>query len=46
VFVALDDPYWVKFYENNYKREDNWRLPSALAWDHKPYGIIGEALNL
>ena len=44
--MNADDPYWVEFQRKNYRREDNWRLPSIHAWDHKPYGIMGEILDL
>jgi len=44
--MTMDDPYWVKFQKENYRREDNWRLPSVHAWEHKPYGILGEVLDL
>ena len=46
VMLTYDDPYLRQQYELNYKRTDNWRLPSVMAWDHKPYGLIGEALGL
>lgn len=45
VFFTMDDPYWVRFQQQNYRREDNWRLPSIMAWDHKPYGLVGEVLD-
>jgi len=45
-FVCYDDPYWQEFKKKNYKREDNWRYPSVLAWDHKPHGIIGEVIDI
>jgi len=32
--------------KKNYKREDNWRYPSMLAWDHKQHGIIGEVIDI
>jgi len=32
--------------QKNYRREDNWRAPSIFVWDHKPYGILGEVLDL
>ena len=46
VFMTMDDPYWVEFARKNYKREDNWRMPSILAWKHKPLGLLGEVLGL
>lgn len=46
VFMNVDDPYMHQFQRENYRREDNWRLPSIHAWDHKPYGIFGEILDL
>lgn len=46
VFFTADDPYWIEFKQRNYRREDNWKGPSIFAWDHKPYGILGEVLDL
>ena len=46
IFYNVDDPYWQAFQQNNYRREDNWRMPSALAWDHKPKGLLGEVLDI
>ena len=36
----------AEFYRKNWRREDNWRLPSIFAWDHKPRGILGEVFDL
>lgn len=44
--MVVDDPYWADWMDKNYRREDNWRGPSPMAWDHKPYGIFGEVLDL
>ena len=44
--MTYDDPYWQDFHKRNYRREDNWRLPSIMAWDHKPNGIAGEIIDL
>lgn len=44
--VNLDDPYWKEFYERNHKATDHFRLPSALAWDYKEDGFIGELFDL
>lgn len=46
VSFALDDPYWHEWLHKNYRREENWRGPSVYAWDHKPYGILGEVLDM
>lgn len=43
---ALDDPYWRDFIAKNSRREDNWRTPSMLAWNHKQYGLLGEILDI
>jgi len=45
VSMAVDDPYWAQWMDKNYRREDNWRAPSAMAWDHKHNGILGEVLD-
>lgn len=44
--VSLDDPYWSEYYERNFRAQDQFRLPSALAWDHKQDGIVGEVVDL
>ena len=44
--ICKDDPYWEEFFAKNYKKEDNWRYPSYLAWDHKKYGILGEIIDM
>lgn len=46
VFFNVDDPYWQDFAQKNYRREDNWRVPSVLAWDHKPRGLLGEIIDI
>jgi hypothetical protein len=30
----------------NRKRQHIWKTPSILAWDHKPYGIVGEIFDM
>jgi hypothetical protein len=42
----MDDPYWREFMEKNSKRENIWRTPSIMAWDHKRYGIVGEVVDV
>jgi hypothetical protein len=32
--------------DRNTRREDKWRTPSILAWNHKRYGIIGEVIDV
>jgi hypothetical protein len=44
--VCMDDPYWREFMEKNSKRENIWRTPSILAWNHKRYGIVGEVVDV
>ena len=44
--VAAGDPYWRDFYERNHRAQDHFKLPSALAWDHKEDGILGELFDL
>ena len=41
----LDDPYWVKFMNRNTSRTKMWKLPSHLAWNHRPRGIIDEVID-
>ncbi len=45
-FYVMDDPYWQEFTAKNSKVADVWRTPSMLAWDHKPYGVLGEVVNI
>ena len=45
VFFCMDDPYWQEFMEKNSKRHLQWKLPSFLAWNHKPEGILGEIID-
>jgi hypothetical protein len=44
--MSLDDPYWQEFYAKNERRSQQWRLPSHLAWYHKPHGIAGEVIDM
>lgn len=44
--INMDDPYWQKFFEKNYRIEDQYKLPSAHAYDHKEYGILSEILDI
>ena len=43
---ALDDPHFRESLMKNRKREDQWRNPSALAWDHKKFGLLGEVVDM
>jgi len=42
----MEDPYWQDFMAKNSRREDIWRTPSMFTWHHKPYGIIGEVVDV
>ena len=42
----MDDPYWQQFFERNYRQTDRYKHPSAMAWDHKEHGILGEILDI
>jgi len=44
--VSRDDPYWQDFFERNYRITDRYKLPSAMAWDHKEHGLIGEVIDV
>jgi hypothetical protein len=33
-------------YLKNRKREHQHNLPSPMAWDHKKWGVIGEAIDM
>ena len=47
VIHTMDDPYWKEFMERNmYKRTTQWKIPSAFAWNHKPYGIFSEVIDM
>ena len=41
-----DDPYWQNLIEKNYRKQDHYKVPSAMAWDHKEHGIIGEIMDV
>lgn len=43
--VNMDDPYWQDYFARNYRAQDHYKLPSAMAWDHKEYGILGEIID-
>ena len=45
IFCA-DDPYFRDLTQRNYRREDRFKAPSVYAWEHKPYGILGEIFNM
>ena len=44
--VSADDPYWRDFFERNHRAQDHFKLPSAVAWNHKEDGILGELFDL
>lgn len=46
VFLNWDDPYWQDKFEKNWRRVDQYKLPSMFAWDHKKYGILGEVMDM
>ena len=41
-----DDPYWQSLIEKNYRKQDHYKVPSAMAWDHKEHGLVGEIVDL
>lgn len=43
--VNTEDPYWIDFFEKNYRTQDIYKLPSAMAWDYNPNGILDEILD-
>jgi len=43
---SKDDPYWMNWMAKNSRRVDNYRTPSAMAYTHKPYGLLGEVVNV
>jgi len=43
---CMDDPYWKELFDRNYKRQHTWKLPSILAWKHKPHGMYGEVFDI
>ena len=45
IFCA-DDPYFRDLTQRNYRREDRFKAPSVYAWEHKPYGILGEIFDM
>lgn len=42
----MDDPYWVQFMEKNYRAQDFYKIPSAMAWDYNPNGILDEVIDM
>lgn len=44
--INMDDPYWQQFFEKNYRIEDQYKLPSIHAYDHKEYGIYSEIVDV
>jgi len=44
--IDMDDPYWQQFVERNYRVTDRYKFPSAMAWDHKEHGIVGEIFDM
>lgn len=46
VMINRNDPYWEELFKQANKRELQWKLPSHLAWDHKPHGILDEVLDM
>ena len=44
--ITADDEFWREWAARNQWREDAWRMPSGLAWDHKPHGILGEIFEM
>ena len=43
--VSMDDPYWQDFMQKNYRHQDVYKIPSGMAWDHHPRGIIDEIVD-
>jgi len=44
--VNMEDPYWQEFFEKNYRTQDQWKIPSVMAWDHKKDGLLGEVMDI
>jgi len=44
--VNMDDPYWQDFIEKNYRSQDQYKVPSGMAWDFKENGIFGEIIDM
>ena len=32
--INNDDPYWKEYIDRNFRAQDRYKIPSALAWDH------------
>lgn len=43
--ISRDDPYWQDFFQRNYRTQDKYKLPSAMAWDYKPNGVFDEIID-
>ena len=44
--VNIDDPYWQDFYAKNYRSQDRHKLPSSMAWDYKPNGVMDSIYDM
>ena len=45
VIMSMDDPYWEEFVKKNSARTQQWRVPSHIAWEHKPHGILSDVYD-
>lgn len=43
---CIDDPYWQDVVQKNWRREDQYKIPSVYAWAHKQDGIMGEIFDM
>lgn len=46
VFFNTQDPYWQEILQKNTQRQNIWKTPSFLAWNHKPRGINEELFDM
>lgn len=45
IFSKNDDK-WMEWMAKNSRKQDQYRTPSAWAFDHKPYGLAGEVVDV
>ena len=43
---SKDDSQWMEWMAKNSRKQDHYRTPSAWAFDHKPYGLAGEVVDV
>ena len=42
----MEDKYWRDLIDKNYRIQDSYKIPSAMAWDYNEYGIFDEMIDM